>query len=155
MKSVLQFIFALVLTQGAGIIGSFATMPAIESWYRTLVMPQYITPPNWVFGPVWITLYTLMAFALVLLWQSRSKHAKQLSFVFLVHLVVNACWSIVFFGMHAIGAALIILLVLWGMIIYIMYRSWCIDRHVTYLLAPYIAWVSFAGVLNAALWYLN
>ena len=140
----------------AGIIGSVFTTPAIGTWYTTLNKPSF-QPPNWLFGPVWITLYTLMGIGLYIIWQSKAgrKEVKFAITLFVVHLFINAAWSIIFFGFHNIGLAFITILVLWAMIIWIMFKFGEIKYLAVYLLAPYLGWVTYAAVLNYAILQLN
>lgn len=138
----------------AGYIGSAATFANIPTWYATLTKPGW-TPPNWVFGPVWTTLYVLMGSAAALVWNSRKSRRRNAVLFFLAHLVVNAAWSIVFFGLHDTGAALGIIMLLWIMIATMMFWFWRYSRVATYLLAPYLVWVSYASTLNAGVYFLN
>jgi tryptophan-rich sensory protein len=156
MKKTLQLISAILLCQLAGIIGSIFTAPAIPIWYATLQKPSF-NPPSWLFGPVWITLYALMGIALFLVWQKRkeNKLVKSAVILFLVHLILNATWSVIFFGLQNPFIAFIDILALWSMIIILTYQFSKIKKEAAYLLLPYLAWVSFAMVLNFAIWYLN
>ena len=156
MKKIIQLIISILICQSAGLIGSFFTTPAIPSWYATLQKPSF-NPPSWIFGPVWLTLYTLMGIALFLVWQKRGEHrlAKPAIILFLVHLVLNAIWSILFFGLQNPLLALIDIIILWLMIITLTYQFWQIRKSAAYLLLPYLLWVSFAAVLNFAIWRLN
>jgi len=159
MKKLVQLISSIVLCQLAGLLGSIFTIGQIDGWYEFLEKP-FFQPPSWLFGPVWIILYTLMGIAFYLLWQrtqklSKQQESKNIVFLFLVHLVFNAIWTPVFFGLHQIGFAFIILMVIVGSLIYIMQRVWALDRRITYLLIPYLVWVSFATILNLSLLILN
>ena len=158
-KKAIRLIACIVGVQLVGVFGSLFSVGEIDPWYNELVQP-FFQPPGWVFGPVWITLYTLIGIALFLLWQrtqklSKQKQSRTLLFIFLVHLVFNAIWTPIFFGLHQIGFALIILLIIVGSLIYIMHRTWSLNRRITYLLIPYLAWVSFATILNFSLLILN
>lgn len=149
-------ILSIFLSQLAGFIGAFATSPAIPSWYAQLTKPIF-NPPSWIFGPVWTTLYTLMGIALYLIWSKgyRNKKIKEAVQLFLIHLVFNSLWSIVFFGLKNLGMAFVIIIVLWTMIACLIQKFWKIDKRASYLLFPYLAWVSFASLLNFAIWLLN
>ena len=133
----------------AGFIGSVATFPSIPTWYAGLIKPPF-NPPNWIFGPVWTTLYVLMGIAMYLVW--RKKKSLKL---FLIHLGVNAGWSIIFFGLHSVLGGLVTIIILWGCIYTLIREFYRIDRRASYLLYPYLAWVSFASLLNVALLILN
>lgn len=159
IKQIVQLVLSIALCQTAGLLGSIFTIGGIDSWYQGLAKP-FFNPPGWVFGPVWIMLYTLMGVAFYLLWgrtqKLRKRHeSKNLVFLFLIHLVFNAIWSPIFFGMHQIGFAFIIIIAMVGSLIYIMYKVWSIDRRISYILMPYLAWISFASILNLAIWILN
>ena len=99
-QNIIRLIVALILCQAAGIIGSVFTVSAIKDWYMFLEKP-FFSPPNWLFGPVWLTLYTLMGVALYLIWRKKGQDKKRqwASRFFLIHLFFNALWSILFFGL--------------------------------------------------------
>jgi translocator protein len=124
-------------------------------WYAALRKPNW-NPPGWLFGPVWSTLYTLMAVAAWLVWK-RGGFAKQNKALglFLVQLVLNALWTPLFFGLKWMGLAFAEIIVLWLAIAATIWAFWPISRTAAWLLAPYLAWVSFAAVLNGTLWWLN
>jgi tryptophan-rich sensory protein len=150
---ILKLIGAIVICQLAGIIGSVFTVSSVGSWYMTINKPSF-NPPSWVFGPVWITLYALMGIALYLVWRSGSRSWLVLG-VFGLQLVLNALWSILFFGLQSPGAAFIEIIFLWISIAASIVLFFGISRPAAYLLVPYILWVSFAAVLNFAIWRLN
>lgn len=149
--------FSIALSQSAGVIGSFFTANSVRTWYPTLEKP-FFNPPSWVFAPVWTTLYTLMGISLYLVWQKTLSSKKGNAFavwLFLAHLGINALWSIIFFGAKDLLAALITILVLWGMIASLIKLFYRVHKTAGYLLVPYLAWVSFATLLNAAILLLN
>ncbi|MBW2971904.1 tryptophan-rich sensory protein [Candidatus Woesearchaeota archaeon] len=150
---ILKAIGAIVICQLAGIIGSLFTASSIGSWYSALNKPSF-NPPNWVFGPVWITLYTMMGISLYLVWRSGSRDWLVLG-VFGLQLVLNTLWSILFFGMHAPGWAFVEIVVLWASIVATIVVFFGVSRTASYLLIPYALWVSFAALLNFMLWRLN
>lgn len=156
MKKFFQLILAILICQSAGLIGSVFTAPAIPTWYATLVKPAF-NPPGWLFGPVWLTLYALMGISLYLIWQSRRSHplATWTVILFIIHLFFNAIWSVIFFGYHQIFLALIDIAILWLMIVILIGLFWRIKKSAAYLMLPYLAWVSFALILNFSLWRLN
>ncbi|MBU0546547.1 tryptophan-rich sensory protein [Patescibacteria group bacterium] len=149
-------ILSIVFSQLAGFVGAFATTPAIPGWYSTLIKPNF-NPPSWIFGPVWTALYTLMGISLYLVWSKgfHTKNVKPAVQLFVVHLVFNSLWSIAFFGLKNIALALLIIIILWTMIAYLIKLFWKINKKASYLLIPYILWVSFATVLNYSIWILN
>jgi len=138
----------------AGISGSL-TANAIPTWYRTLVRPA-IAPPNWVFGPVWTLLYALMAIAAWQVTQSAPSSLRTWGLVlFLVQLALNFAWSLIFFRQHAIGAAFIEVVFLWAAIAATTFVFSRVSPPAAWLMAPYLAWVTFASFLNGAYWRLN
>lgn len=154
MKKLLS---SLVLCLGAGGIGAYYTIPSINDWYELLQKPIF-TPPNWVFGPVWIVLYILMGIALYIVWQKQGQRGqnKAASYTwFGIQLVLNIVWSVVFFGLHSIYGGLIIIVALW-LSIAMTIRAFSKQATVAaWLLVPYLVWVSYACVLNYSFWRLN
>ncbi|MBU1557926.1 tryptophan-rich sensory protein [Patescibacteria group bacterium] len=154
MKKI-EFIVSILICQLAGILGSVFTMSEITNWYSILEKPLW-TPASWVFGPVWITLYTLMGVALYLVWQKRNvSNVKKAILVFSFQLVLNALWSIIFFGLHNVFWALVEIIILLGSIIWTMFEFNKIDKRAMYLLLPYLLWVCVATALNYNIWILN
>lgn len=155
-KSLLKLILAILICQSAGWIGSIFTTPSIQTWYATLTKPSF-NPPNWVFAPVWTFLFLTMGVALWLIWRGGFKTLgrQQALRVFIIQLCLNVLWSLVFFGLHQPGIALIEILLLWLAILITIIKFYKIDRWAGLILIPYIAWVSFAAVLNLMLWRLN
>ena len=139
----------------AGSLGAIATTPEIDGWYRTLAKPTW-NPPAGVFGPVWTTLYVLMALAAWLVWKPAGFQAAALPLtLFGGQLVLNVAWSWIFFGMHQPGWAFVEIVILW---LAIAATTWAFFRRsplAGWLLVPYLAWVSFAAVLNFTIWRLN
>ncbi len=155
-KNALKLFDSILICEAAGILGAFFTMSQIETWYVTLQMPA-LSPPNYVFGPVWTTLYALMGVALFLVWREgiNTRQVKKALTVFAVQLVLNSLWSIVFFGLHNPLGALVVIVALWLSIVWSMVEFYKVSHAATWLLVPYLAWVSFASYLNAAIWFLN
>jgi len=154
IKSTPKLIISLIIPQLAGAIGSLFTMDSISSWYTTLAKPEF-TPPNYVFGPVWITLYFLMGISLYLVWTNKSLKSSTPLIIFAVQMFLNALWSIVFFGLESPMFGLLIIVTLWGMIALTIFSFWKISKPAAYMLLPYIAWVSIATYLNYGIWTLN
>lgn len=150
-KGWLALVGFILLSQGAGILGSLFTTPAIGGWYATLVRPD-IAPPNWVFGPVWTTLFFLMGVAAFLVWRTGARAPLRF---FYLQLGLNVLWSILFFGLRAPGAAFAEIIILWSAIAATIVAFAQVSRTAAALLLPYIAWVSFAGYLNYLIWTLN
>ncbi len=155
-KSISKLIISIIVCQFAGIIGSLFTISSISNWYNTLNQPSF-RPPNSAFGPVWTILYTLMGISMYWIWMKipKNKKAKEVFKLFLLHLIINSAWSIVFFGFHQIFLALIVIIILWFMIVSIMKKMLLIDSRASGILFPYLLWVSFATVLNYSIWMLN
>ncbi len=155
-SNLLKLIVAVVISELAGIIGSLFTITAINTWYVTLVKPA-LNPPAWTFGPVWATLYFLMGVAAFLVWHKglERKEIRVALSVFGIQLVLNALWSIIFFGLHNLAWSLVDIIALWLAIIWNIITFYKESRTAAYLLMPYILWVSFALYLNYSIWILN
>ena len=154
--SILKLIASIVLCQMAGVIGAVFTSSAVPTWYAALRKPPF-TPPGWVFSPVWITLYLLMGFSAFLVWNkgwgdSRVRIALSL---FVVQLVLNALWSLMFFGLRSPLAGLVDIVALWVFILLTTIYFFKVSCTAGTLLMPYILWVSFAAILNFSIWRLN
>ena len=135
--------------------GGAVTATSVETWYAGLAKPPF-NPPDWVFGPVWTALYLMIAVAGWRVWRRRGESGAWLALgAWGLQLSLNLSWSMLFFGAQMIGAALVEIAVLLAAILITAALFWRIDRIAGVLLVPYTAWVSFATVLNAALWRLN
>ena len=143
---------SIIVCQLAGIIGSVFTADSVSTWYTELIKPSF-NPPNWLFGPVWISLYILMGISLYLVW-SKSKNGVAMM-IFFIQLALNTIWSIIFFGLKMPGLAFIEIIFLWAVILLTIVQFHKIHRVSAYLLIPYILWVSFAALLNLAIYILN
>ena len=145
----------LVASFSAAAIGGAATATSVGTWYLTLKKPTW-NPPGWLFGPVWTLLYFLMAVAAWRAWRkSESIAARQILGLFGGQLALNASWSILFFGLRQPGWAFAEVLVLWALLVGLLGRFWKTDQLAGGLWAPYVAWVSFAAMLNGTVWGLN
>jgi tryptophan-rich sensory protein len=154
-REFLGFVAFLALCLAASAAGGLATASSVGSWYQTLAKPPF-NPPDWIFAPVWTTLFFMMAVAGWRIWRRDGlRGARPALTLFAVQLVLNISWSIVFFGLRSIGAALVEVLVLLAAILATTVVFWQRDRVAGMLFIPYAAWVSFATVLNVALWQLN
>lgn len=162
LGNISRFIISVVKTEGAGIIGAFFTMPAIAPWYMTLAKPALV-PPNWIFVPVWTTLYFLMGVAVFLVWSlhaeapegDEKRKRRNALMLFDTQLALNVLWSVLFFGLHSPFFAFCGIIVLWCMILWTIISFYPISRAAAYLLVPYILWVSFAAYLNYMVLVLN
>jgi translocator protein len=124
------------------------------AWYASLEKPAF-NPPSWVFGPVWTALYVLMGVAAWLVWERFGGAARTALAVFGVQLAFNAAWSVLFFGLRSPGLAFAWIVILWSLIVATLVLFWRLRPLAGVLLVPYLAWVSFAAVLNLAIWRLN
>lgn len=151
--SPLAIFLALVFVVAA--IGGAATAMSVDTWYPTLAKPA-INPPDWVFGPVWTVLYITMAVAAALVWRRGARPDRRVAMAcFFAQLALNLGWSCLFFGLHLVGPAFGWLILLWVVIAGTIISFRRIERWAALLLLPYLAWVSFAGLLNFLIWRLN
>lgn len=146
----------VIFCEAAGGIGSLFTGPSLETWYKTLEKPSF-NPPGWLFGPVWFTLYFLMGVSAFIVWRRGlgRKEVRIALLCFLVQLLLNAAWTPAFFGLHNILAAFVIIIFLWAAILVTILRFLKVSALAGILLFPYVAWVSFAAVLNGSILILN
>lgn len=152
LRSILGFGVSLALVAA---VSAFGARYAPSSWYQGLAKPPW-TAPDWVFAPVWTLLYILMAVAAWLVWrEGRAARVNIALSSYLVQLVLNGLWSWIFFRRQQIGLALADIVVLWIAVLLTCVLFWGVRRTAGVLLLPYLAWVSFAGVLNYAIWSLN
>jgi len=139
-----------------GAAGGLVTAASLQPWYDSLHRPAF-TPPSWVFGPVWTALYILMGIAAFIVWQQGGRVAAVRTGMaaFAVQLILNAAWTPVFFGLHSLRGALVVIVLLWVAIVWtiILFRK--VSALAAWMLAPYLLWTTFAGVLNAGFCVLN
>jgi tryptophan-rich sensory protein len=156
MKSLPKAFTAIGGTLTTGFLGSLATTPNIPTWYATLNKPLW-NPPNWLFAPVWTILYIMMGVSLFLIWKRPDSGRSQRAFyvIYLTQLVLNVLWSFLFFGLKNPPAALVEIVILWLTILFTIRAALATDKRAAYLLAPYLAWVTFATCLNLAIVMLN
>jgi tryptophan-rich sensory protein len=156
MKDSIRFIIAVAAPLIVGGLSGFATSSGVETWFPTLVKPAF-NPPSWVFGPVWTVLYVLMGVAAFLVWKkgTETEGVRAALTLFAVQLALNGLWSILFFGMQSPGLAFMEIIVLWLAIAATIGTFWRVTQPAAWLLLPYLAWVSFAAVLNGSIWMLN
>ena len=155
-RDVVKLLVSIVLCEGAGGVGSIFTVGAIPTWYARLEKPP-LTPPNSIFGPVWITLYLLMGIALFLVWRRGLKEPGVMPAftVFWVQLAVNVVWSVVFFGFRYVAGGLVTIAILWLLILFTIILFFRVSKPAGGILIPYLVWVSVATYLNAGVWMLN
>ena len=151
LKAVLSISLCFVLGSSGGLI----TINEIPGWYAALQKPSF-NPPNWLFGPVWTALYIMMGVAFYLVWRNPpSAGRKKALRAFLVQFALNCAWTPVFFSLHQLGAALVVIVLMWLAILRTIFLFAPFSKTASWLLVPYISWVSFATLLNAAIWWLN
>jgi len=151
-----KLLASILLCQLAGVIGSVFTASSLENWYFLLEKPSF-NPPSWVFFPVWTTLYILMGISLYLVWEKglQKPEVKKGILIFGIQLGLNSLWSFLFFGLKSPYYAFIEIILLWFAIFLTILQFRKISKTASYLLLPYIVWVSFAAVLNYYIWILN
>jgi len=156
MKDILGLVMAILICQVAGLVGGLFTASSVDTWYAALTKPSF-NPPNWLFSPVWITLYALMGVALFLVFKKGldAEGVKVALVLFAAQLLGNVLWSVLFFGLQLPLIAFLEIVVLWVLILLTMIKFFQISKPAGWLLFPYLLWVGFASVLNFFLWSLN
>jgi benzodiazapine receptor len=151
----LKFLVSILLPLSLGAIAGMFTSQSVPEWYATLNRPSF-NPPNWIFGPVWTTLYILMGISFFLIWkQEASKVRNRAILIFLLQLMLNFAWSFIFFNFNMIGLALVEIILLWISIVMMLVVFYKIKPLASYINIPYLLWVTFATVLNASYYFLN
>jgi translocator protein len=155
MPRFIKYFISLLICLGVGFAGSYFTISEIPTWYASLNKP-FFNPPNWVFGPVWTTLYILMGISIVLVLEKSPKAKKNYFLtIFGIQLLLNFLWSVVFFGAHQPLLAFVIIVALWVNILALIVLFYKYSHPSAYMLVPYLLWVSFASILNLAIIILN
>jgi translocator protein len=149
----ISFILFFIVTYSASFIGGMSTISFKEPWYSQLVKSNF-NPPDWVFAPVWTTLYLMMTLAIWFYWHSKKREMNTV-YIYFIHIVFNTTWSIVFFGLHKILLALIVLMILIALIIILILRFRRVNYVSSYLMIPYLLWSCYALFLNFNLYILN
>ena len=152
-NKILSFALFATITYSASAIGSLATIGFKEPWYSSIIKPSF-NPPDWIFAPVWTTLYLMMTIAIWFFWHSKNKDINTI-YIYLIHLIFNTTWSVVFFVFHNMLLALVILIVLIGLIVVLIVRFKRVNITSYYLMIPYLLWCCFALTLNLNLILLN
>ena len=148
----LSFAIILLITFVAPIIGSYATSAFKEPWYSEIILPSF-NPPSWIFAPVWTTLYVLMSVSIWRIW-TNTFNSKLLK-IYFIHIFFNSTWTVVFFGFHLIGLALLNLIIILIFIVILMSEYFSKDKISFYLMIPYLFWSGYALVLNISIFLLN
>jgi len=152
-NKIVTFILFLSITFSASVIGGLATINFKEPWYSLLNKPVF-NPPDWIFAPVWTTLYLMMTVAVWIFWHTKNKNINTV-YIYFIHLIFNTTWSVVFFVFHNMVLALIILIILIALIINLILRFKRVNMFSVYLMIPYLLWCCFALILNTSLVMLN
>jgi tryptophan-rich sensory protein len=154
-SNIIKLVLSLILPLSVGAVAGMFTSQAVPTWYATLNRPSF-NPPNWVFGPVWTTLYILLGISFFLIWEENSSKKRNMAIlVFSIQMLLNFSWSFLFFYFNLIGFALIEIILLWISIAAMIYLFYKIKPFAAYLNIPYLLWVSFATILNAGYYFLN
>ena len=149
---IICILICLIIAKCAG----YATQSSLKTWHLSIIKPSF-TPPDWLFAPVWISLYIMMGVA----WGHLNRIIinrtlrKKYNILFGVQLIFNMLWSFIYFGAHSIGFALIDIILLWIVLIFTIYQFFCISKLAGWLLIPYFLWTTYACILNIAIWHLN
>jgi translocator protein len=149
----ISFLVFGLITYSASLIGGLATINFKEPWYSLLNKPVF-NPPDWLFAPVWTTLYLMMTIAIWIFWHNKNRNMNTV-YIYFIHLVFNTTWSIVFFVLHNMLLALVILIILIGLIIILIVKFGRVNLLSSYLMIPYVLWCTFALILNFSLIVLN
>ena len=152
-NKIASFFIFFLFTFSASFIGSLVTINLKEPWYSQLIKSNY-NPPDWIFAPVWTTLYLMMTVAIWFFWHSKNKDIKTL-YLYFIHILFNTTWSVIFFGFHNIFLALINLVILICLIIILIIRFKRVNFVSSYLMIPYLLWCCYALFLNFNLLILN
>ena len=155
MKNFILLLLCIFIVLGIGFLSGIATMESVNSWYITLIKPSF-NPPNYLFGPAWTILYLLMGISIYLIIISpASKEKNKAILFFCIQLILNFCWSFIFFYFKLLGIALVEILILWIFILLMIIQFKKVKPFSSYLQWPYLIWVTFASILNASIFYLN
>ena len=152
-NKIVTFILFLSITFSASLIGGLATINFKEPWYSLLNKPVF-NPPDWIFAPVWTTLYLMMTVAVWIFWHTKNKNINTV-YIYFIHLILNTTWSVVFFVFHNLVLALIVLIILITLIINLILRFKRVNMFSVYLMIPYLLWCCFALILNTSLLLMN
>ena len=152
-NKIVTFILFLSITFSASLIGGLATINFKEPWYSLLNKPVF-NPPDWIFAPVWTTLYLMMTVAVWIFWHTKNKNINTI-YIYFIHLIFNTTWSVVFFVIHNMVLALIVLIILIALIINLILRFKRVNMFSVYLMIPYLLWCCFALILNSSLLIIN
>lgn len=154
-QNILSLIIFILICLFAEVVGSYLTFTSVKDWYPTVAKPSW-TPPSWLFGPVWTTLYILMGISAWMVWKEGGFQQNPFALgIFFIQLAINVLWSGFFFGLQGIGLALINIVILWVLIIAMVITFWQTKQMAGVLNIPYWLWVSYATALNFQIWRMN
>jgi tryptophan-rich sensory protein len=152
-KKIFSLLIFNILAFGASAWGSYVTNLYKEPWYSMIAKPSF-NPPEWVFAPVWTTLYIAMSVAIWLVW-INPKRVEKIIYIYFIHLLINGSWSIFFFGLHLILASLMVIAIIIFFVIWLIKLYYPINKLSSFLMVPYLMWLSYAFVLNFYIFILN
>ena len=152
-KKIFSLLVFILLAFGASAWGGFVTSFYKEPWYSTIIKPSF-NPPDWVFAPVWTTLYIAMSVAIWLIW-INPKRVEKIIYIYFIHLLINGSWSIFFFGLHLILVSLILIVIIIFFVVWLIKLYYPINKLSSFLMIPYLMWLSYALVLNFYIFILN
>ena len=152
-KKIISLVIFNILAFGASAWGSFATNLYKEPWYSEVAKPSF-NPPDWIFAPVWIILYIAMSVAIWLIW-INPKRVEKIIYIYFIHLLINGSWSIFFFGLHLILVSLLVIVIIIFFVVWLIKIYYPINKLSSFLMVPYLIWLSYAFVLNFYIFILN
>ena len=152
-KKIISLLIFNILAFGASAWGSYVTNLYKEPWYSEIAKPSF-NPPDWVFAPVWIILYISMSVAIWLIW-INPKRVEKIIYIYFIHLLINGSWSIFFFGLHLILVSLIVIAIIIFFVVWLIKLYYPINKMSSFLMVPYLVWLSYAFVLNFYIFILN
>ena len=152
-KKIISLLIFIVLAFGASAWGGLVTSFYKEPWYSTIAKPEF-NPPDWIFAPVWITLYIAMSVAIWLIW-INPKRVEKIIYIYFIHLLINGSWSLFFFGLHLILVSLIIIGIIIFFVLWLIKLYYPINKISSFLMIPYLMWLGYAFVLNFYIFILN
>ena len=152
-KKIISLLLFIILAFGASAWGGLVTSFYKEPWYSTIIKPEF-NPPDWIFAPVWITLYIAMSVGAWLIW-INPKRVEKIIYIYFIHLLINGSWSLFFFGLHLILVSLIIIGIIIFFVVWLIKLYYPINKLSSFLMIPYLMWLSYAFILNFYIFILN
>ena len=152
-KKITSLLIFNILAFGASAWGSYVTSLYKEPWYSMISKPSF-NPPEWIFAPVWITLYIAMSVAIWLIW-INPKRVEKIIYIYFIHLLINGSWSLFFFGLHLILVSLIVIAIIIFFVVWLIKLYYPINKISSFLMIPYLMWLSYAFILNFYIFILN